>query len=70
MHRWWGLRAHAGTLTFEVSSDGITWAPFATTATPAYFDDAYLELSAGTYQMESMAVGEARFDDLFDCLVQ
>jgi hypothetical protein len=70
LHRWWQLRAHAGTLTFEVSADGITWAPFATTTTPSYFDDAYIELSAGTYQMESMAPGEARFDDLFDCFAQ
>lgn len=70
LHRWWGLRARAGTLTFEVSSDGITWLTLATTATPTYFDDAYLELSSGTFQMESMAVGEARFDDLFDCLTQ
>lgn len=70
MHRWWQMRARAGTLTFEVSADGIAWAPFATTSTPVYFDDAYVELSAGTYQMESMAVGEARFDDLFDCLAQ
>lgn len=70
LHRWWGLRAHAGTLVFEVSSDGIAWTPFATTSTPAYFDDVYLELSTGTYQMESLAVGESRFDDLFDCFAQ
>lgn len=70
LHRWWGLRARAGTLTFEVSSDGMTWTTIATTSTPTYFDDAYVELSSGTYQMESMAIGEARFDDLFDCLAQ
>jgi hypothetical protein len=70
LHRWWQVRAHAGTLTFEVSADGIGWTQLATTATPAYFDDAYLELSAGTYQMESLPVGEARFDDLFDCFAQ
>jgi hypothetical protein len=67
MHRWWQLRAQAGTLYFEVSSDGITWMPFASTPTPAYFNDVYLELATGTYQMESMTLGESRFDNLFDC---
>lgn len=69
-HRWWQLRAHAGTLAFEFSSDGITWSPFASTPTPTYFDDVYLELAAGTYQMETMTIGEARFDDLVDCFAQ
>lgn len=66
-HRWWQLSARAGTLTFEVSADGVLWTEIASTSTPAYFDDAYVELSAGTYQLETV-IGEARFDDLFDCL--
>ena len=66
--RWWQLRAQAGTLHFEVSPDGLRWTTYASTPTPAYFDDAYLELSVGTYQLEAAPIGEARFDDLFDCL--
>jgi len=47
LHRWWQQRAHAGMLYFEVSSDGITWSPFAMTTTPAYFIDANPEPPSG-----------------------
>ena len=67
-HRWWQIRSD-GTMTYlETSPDGATWTALGETPTPSYFADAYLELSAGTYQLESLT-GEVRFDDLFDCLL-
>ncbi|MBL9013389.1 MAG: hypothetical protein JNL83_04385 [Myxococcales bacterium] len=67
LHRWWQLRSEAGTLSFELSPDGVSWTTLAAIPTPAYFDDAYLELSAGTYMLETQPIGEARFDNLYDC---
>lgn len=67
-HRWWQLRMQGGTLHGEVSPDGLTWIELGALAVPAYFDDVFVELSAGTYALEAAPIGEARFDNLTDCL--
>lgn len=68
-HRWWQLRMQGGMLHGEASPDGLAWTELGALTVPAYFDDVYVELSAGTYALETAPIGEVRFDELTDCLL-
>jgi hypothetical protein len=47
-HRWWQLSEHAGTTTWSVSPDGVTWNVFATAATTSFESAVDINLGGGT----------------------
>ncbi len=57
------LRESQGTLHWETSSDGQTFASFASQATPFAFDQVGIDLVAGVYQAESSGA-QVSFDNL------
>lgn len=67
-HLWWQLREAGGMVHYETSPDGVTWNLMTMIPTPSYFDAAYVDLAAGTYQTETGQIGEVRYDDLIDCV--
>jgi hypothetical protein len=67
-HAWWQIRITAAQTYFEASRDAVTWSVIASDATPAFATHAYVDLGAGTYQLESLPIGEVRYDDLGECV--
>ena len=63
--RWWRISEASGTVTFEVSADGTTFAPLATVASPTWIND--LEIAIGGYS-DGIAHGSVHFDNLDDKL--
>jgi hypothetical protein len=62
-HLWWQIREAQGTVYFETSSDGMSFAQFATTPTPAYAQYVDIAIEAGTYQVET-SPGGSKFANL------
>jgi hypothetical protein len=60
-HRLWRIRVVGSTATFEASSDGELYAPFATADAPIDFSAVLIELSAGTWTPTPIP-GVARFE--------
>ncbi|HET9993664.1 MAG TPA: hypothetical protein VFQ65_34240, partial [Kofleriaceae bacterium] len=46
-HRWWRISEASGNVTFEVSADGTTFSPLASTASPPWVND--VEIALGGY---------------------
>jgi hypothetical protein len=67
-HAWWQIRESAGAVYFETSPDGAVWTAFAMNGTPTFVTHAYVDLGAGSYQLETVAIGEVRYDDLGECV--
>jgi len=61
-HHWWRIRESAGAVLFE-TSDGFTWSPRATVATPFFASAVSVEIGAGANGMVS-APGQALLDNL------
>jgi hypothetical protein len=67
-HRFWQIRERLGTLLFEVSADGLTWAALTSVATPTWFNNATFEIAAGGKGL--VMPGEFRIDNLTDCKIR
>jgi hypothetical protein len=67
-HRFWQIRERLGTLHFEVSADGLTWAALTTVTTPSWFNKATFGIAAGGKNL--ILPGEFRIDNLTDCKIR
>jgi len=67
-HAWWQIRVTAPTTYFETSPDGVNWTSIGSDATPSFVTHAYVDLGAGSYQLETVPIGEVRYDDLVECV--
>jgi hypothetical protein len=64
-HAWWRLREAAGTLYWELSSDGLSYVVHAELAPPPFpLDAVYVALSAGRAGSSAVPSGSAHYDDL------
>ena len=64
-HRWWRISEANGTVKFEVSGDGVTYAALAGSAqvtSPSWIDD--VEIALGGYSDSTIAHGTVQFDNL------
>ena len=59
---WWRVAESGGTTTFSTSPDGTTWTVLGTTPTPAWMDDANVQIVAGHWGAEA-ADTDARIDN-------
>ncbi|MEO6776555.1 MAG: hypothetical protein ABI467_26665 [Kofleriaceae bacterium] len=64
--RWWRISEAGGTVTFEVSADGVTFAALASVASPSWVDDVAIAL--GGYSDGVVTHGTVQFDHLDDQL--
>jgi hypothetical protein len=64
--RWWRISEASGTVTFEVSADGVAFASLATVASPPWIDD--IEIALGGYSDGVIPHGTVKFDNLDDKL--
>jgi hypothetical protein len=66
-HRWWQLHEAAGFVAFETSPDGVEWTTLATTNSPSWYASAHLAFDLYVPRAVSGVLGEAHFDNTFDC---
>jgi hypothetical protein len=63
VHRWWQLREDAGTVYFETSMDGVSWAPRGSVPTPWFAASVTIEIGADAPALEA-SPGTAQLDNL------
>jgi hypothetical protein len=64
---YWGLREEAGTLTFEVSADGVTWRELHRMSSPGLLSSCSPGIGSGTDGPISNP-GQAVIDEFLDCV--
>ena len=61
-HQWWRIRESSGTIFWETSPDGFNWKVQYSKTTPIAIGALYVDIGAGTYQVEVLPGGVA-FDN-------